>query len=164
MAKKGKIKESQLQSVLAAAADCKVPTLRNIAAKAGVSEGLCLRILLEAERRGLVKERASAHTDVKTARSVLIAGPGGYATLDEAPRKHPHNYLLKLQWLANSGKYNMTVGSVNNVEIKHDDYCEILSGDGYCNCDPDILLNGSILETPPIRKLLQAERARMEES
>jgi hypothetical protein len=51
------------------------------------------------------------------------------------PRKH--NYWPKLVELVEQGK--VPPGSVNEVDICHDDWCRIYRG-GYCNCEPEIRL------------------------
>lgn len=50
--------------------------------------------------------------------------------------KHPptseHNYLAKI--LA----FQYAAGKVVHVDVVHDDWCDSLSGRGFCNCDPEI--------------------------
>lgn len=36
-------------------------------------------------------------------------------------------------------------GSISQVIVKHDDWCELLKGTGECNCNPDIRI---ISDTP----------------
>jgi hypothetical protein len=48
-----------------------------------------------------------------------------------------HNYYKKLMALYESA--NLTVGSLNEVDICHDDWCAIYDGK-YCNCDPEVKL------------------------
>jgi hypothetical protein len=48
-----------------------------------------------------------------------------------------HNYYKKLKKLYEQGK--IPTASLSEVDICHDDWCGIHSGN-YCNCDPDIKL------------------------
>jgi hypothetical protein len=54
-----------------------------------------------------------------------------------------HNYYSKLVKLREQGK--LPAGSLNEVDIAHDDWCAIYGG-GYCNCDPDITLKARSTE------------------
>jgi hypothetical protein len=48
-----------------------------------------------------------------------------------------HNYYKKLMKLYTQGE--ISIALLTDVDICHDDWCEIHKG-GYCNCDPDIIL------------------------
>lgn len=49
-----------------------------------------------------------------------------------------HNCYEKLMALREQGL--IPPGSISEVDICHNDWCEIYEG-GYCNCDPDIKLH-----------------------
>lgn len=51
------------------------------------------------------------------------------------PTKGP-NYLRSLLAMREMGV--MTRGGVEHITVQHDDWCDQLSGRGWCNCDPDI--------------------------
>lgn len=46
------------------------------------------------------------------------------------------NYERKVDDLFRSGKIRPP--EFRNVEIRHDDWCDLLAGVGPCNCDPDV--------------------------
>jgi hypothetical protein len=54
---------------------------------------------------------------------------------DRPELKEPwrHNYFDKVANL------NIRPGTVNHVDIRHDDGCAVFGG-GYCDCDPDVEL------------------------
>ena len=56
-------------------------------------------------------------------------------------KQHPtrHNYHQRMVRLMESGK--VQPGQLAKLEISHDDWCKIFTG-GYCNCHPDLRLNG----------------------
>lgn len=64
----------------------------------------------------------------------------------------PHNYLLKVQWVVSN--IPLARGKVSDLDIKHDDWCDIFKA-GYCNCEPDIRLNGTLLPVPTVGELLR---------
>jgi hypothetical protein len=57
------------------------------------------------------------------------------------PRKHPktasHNWLVKLVAMFKAGM--LPEDGVNCCEIQHDDWCDLLSDTGFCNCDATII-------------------------
>lgn len=55
-----------------------------------------------------------------------------------------HNYQRKIDRLIRQGKM-MSVTGTHKLEVKHDDHCGVFGG-GRCNCNPDIYLNGSLVE------------------
>lgn len=59
------------------------------------------------------------------------------------PQRHPpttaHNYLEKeLELLG-----DIAPGTVSDVDVRHDAWCDALRGKGFCNCDPDVTLRRS---------------------
>ena len=56
-----------------------------------------------------------------------------------------HNHRLKVERLYAAGKIPVAPGSVNRIDYAHDDWCGIFRG-GFCDCDPDIYLNGRIIQ------------------
>jgi hypothetical protein len=54
-----------------------------------------------------------------------------------------HNYHRAIMRLVASGR--LTKGRVSGVEILHDDWCELLQRGGYCNCEPEVRLDGRVL-------------------
>jgi hypothetical protein len=55
-------------------------------------------------------------------------------------RHRPENYLIKL---IETLRRNPVGPGVNHVGIAHDDWCNLLSGKGPCNCDPEVQLLGA---------------------
>ena len=55
-----------------------------------------------------------------------------------------HNHRLKIDRLVAAGRIAVTRGSANQLDVVHDDWCAIFDG-GFCNCDPDIRLNGKVV-------------------
>lgn len=56
-----------------------------------------------------------------------------------------HNYIIKISKLVEQGKL-LEVG-VHLVKVSHDNWCNVIKGNHkYCNCDPDISLDGKKLE------------------
>jgi hypothetical protein len=67
----------------------------------------------------------------------LINGKDGILIVT---RQHqPANYLPKL--IEALQHYPVGQG-VNHVSIAHDDWCNLLSGKGPCNCDPEVQILG----------------------
>ncbi len=56
-----------------------------------------------------------------------------------------HNHRLKLERLIAAGKLPVVVGKANLIDVAHDNGCGIFRG-GFCDCDPDIKLNGRIVK------------------
>ena len=52
------------------------------------------------------------------------------------PRQH--NYFKKLSQLM--AKNPDLEPQLHRLQIQHDDWCDMLNGHGYCNCDPNIVL------------------------
>ena len=56
------------------------------------------------------------------------------------PRTHEpsqsHNYMHKELEMLRSGRIHP--GQVNLCHVYHDDWCDLVSGRGFCNCDPEI--------------------------
>ena len=55
-----------------------------------------------------------------------------------------HNHRMKLDRLFMAGKIPVVKGQANRIDFYHDDWCGINKG-GFCDCDPDIRLNGKIV-------------------
>ena len=51
-----------------------------------------------------------------------------------------HNYQIVIAWFSKQRAY--VAGTVSNTTVKHDDWCAIYNG-GYCNCKPEIWINGA---------------------
>lgn len=47
-------------------------------------------------------------------------------------------YLAPL--LARLADYPLTPGRVLEVEVRHDEWCDLLAGRGPCNCEPEVEL------------------------
>ena len=54
------------------------------------------------------------------------------------------NYEAKIDALTAAGKIPTEPG-LNHIGVAHDNWCGINEGKP-CNCDPDILLNGKVIE------------------
>ena len=65
-------------------------------------------------------------------------------TYQDQPMPNPmrHNYVARLMGLLESGK--LPWGQVSELDVQHDDWCQIDAG-GYCNCLPNIYLDGEKL-------------------
>lgn len=50
------------------------------------------------------------------------------------------NYFRKV--LEAAKKNPPRPGTVNHVSVAHDDWCNLLSGKGPCNCDPEVTILG----------------------
>lgn len=74
-------------------------------------------------------------------------------SLSESIEREPHNYMLKLRWLAKHKEY-LPAGKVTEVEIVHDDWCGIHAG-GYCNCNPEVKVDGAQVGAPDINEILR---------
>ena len=57
---------------------------------------------------------------------------------------HQHNYRLKIDRLTAAGKLSAEKGKLHDLGIAHDEWCASFKG-GFCNCDPEIYLNGKLL-------------------
>lgn len=64
----------------------------------------------------------------------------GSAVLIISDQDRPGNYLEKL--LKATKDNPPKPGTVNHVQIRHDDWCALLASKGPCNCDPDIEIVG----------------------
>ena len=53
-----------------------------------------------------------------------------------------HNHIRKIMALVQEGVLRAEPGSVQSIEVAHDDDCPIFNG-GLCQCDPDIKLKWS---------------------
>ena len=53
-----------------------------------------------------------------------------------------HNHVWKMAAMHRAGLLPQTP-TAHQVTVEHDDWCDLLSGRGYCNCDPDIRLRWS---------------------
>jgi hypothetical protein len=50
------------------------------------------------------------------------------------------NYLPKV---LEAARHNLPKpGTVNHISIAHDDWCDLLSGNGPCNCEPEVQMLG----------------------
>lgn len=58
---------------------------------------------------------------------------------------HPGNYQAKIEAAIASGKILIRPGEVQDVQVAHDDWCGSFQGKP-CNCDPEIRVNGIIVE------------------
>lgn len=58
-----------------------------------------------------------------------------------------HNYMKKLMELKARGE--LPASGVSDVQVAHDDWCKVHTG-GYCNCDPEITIQGRRTR-PPLR-------------
>ena len=56
----------------------------------------------------------------------------------------PDNYEKKLFRLVEEGK--IPVGDVSLIDVLHDDWCLKITRGGGCNCNPDIRLNGKVVD------------------
>jgi len=61
----------------------------------------------------------------------------------DPPRAHPPSdvprYIVKLQQMRRDGL--VPAGTVlRECDVTHNEWCDLLSGRGLCNCDPDIRL------------------------
>jgi hypothetical protein len=59
--------------------------------------------------------------------------------VDVAYQGRVPNYLLKQQAMIADGRLKLTPGTLQHVQVSHDDGCAIFLGQA-CNCDPDIAL------------------------
>lgn len=71
--------------------------------------------------------------------AVLFYAPGAPAGYD--PMRH--NYVREQLRLIAAGKLRFEPGALNDVEVRHDDWCALLVRGGYCDCDPDIVVRAS---------------------
>jgi hypothetical protein len=55
-----------------------------------------------------------------------------------------HNHVKKLRKLMAQGKIPIEAGTVSQVDIAHDPWCQLLRKGKRCNCDPDIRLAWSL--------------------
>ena len=63
--------------------------------------------------------------------------------MSKSKTKSPqHNYLRKLHYLWRIGAIPRTIG-VHQVDIFHDDWCQLINGRGRCNCEPLVKLKWS---------------------
>ena len=53
------------------------------------------------------------------------------------PPTKSHNYVAKMVKLVEAGEIP---AGLQTVDIKHDDWCDLMFRRGYCNCDPEIAL------------------------
>lgn len=59
---------------------------------------------------------------------------------NRSENKAPHNYRAAINKAAAAGKFDMVKpGTVQTLEIQHDDWCAIFKG-GECNCSPTMEL------------------------
>ncbi len=59
-----------------------------------------------------------------------------------SPRSKQHNHVNKIKVLIRKGVLRAEPGSIQSIEVAHDDDCGIFNG-GLCNCDPDVRLRWS---------------------
>lgn len=52
-----------------------------------------------------------------------------------------HNYRKKIDLLIEQKRIPNTKGAIMRLEVRHDDSCDLFKGE-WCNCDPDIYLDG----------------------
>lgn len=66
------------------------------------------------------------------------------------PPTTSHNYLRKqvevLHALHRRGKTPRSTDPVEVLHIRHDDWCDALNGRGFCNCDPDFVFKGELVD------------------
>ena len=62
--------------------------------------------------------------------------------MDRDKTREQHNHILKILRLAEEGALRAEPGSVQSIEVAHDDDCKIFDG-GLCNCDPEVRLKWS---------------------
>lgn len=48
-----------------------------------------------------------------------------------------NNYVQKISQLHREGK--IPLGRPGDLDVQHDDWCNLLAGAGHCNCDPIII-------------------------
>ena len=65
--------------------------------------------------------------------------------LHATQERNQHNHRAKINRLCAAGKIPVVPGSVNSIAVVHDDWCAIFAG-GFCNCDPDIRVNGRLIK------------------
>jgi hypothetical protein len=75
--------------------------------------------------------------NLNTAKALWVSTPPQHA----GEERHQHNHRLKIERLRTAGKLPVARGKLNMVDVFHDGCCGILSG-GFCDCDPDIRVNG----------------------
>ena len=46
--------------------------------------------------------------------------------------------------LQDSGQ--LEAGAANHMDVNHDDWCDALNSVGYCNCEPEIVFKGEVIE------------------
>ena len=71
--------------------------------------------------------------------------PHKHSSNQKTPRHKPtsmHNHVRKMISMHRAGLLPQTP-TAHQVTVEHDDWCDLLSGRGYCNCDPDIRLRWS---------------------
>ena len=52
-----------------------------------------------------------------------------------------HNYRAKINLLIEQKRIPNTRGTIARLDVKHDDSCALFKGQ-WCDCDPDIYLDG----------------------
>jgi hypothetical protein len=60
----------------------------------------------------------------------------GVTMAERHPPTTEHNYIAKVLKLA----AQIPRGSLEDIDIYHDDWCDLLANRGYCNCNPDVKL------------------------
>ena len=50
-----------------------------------------------------------------------------------------HNHIRKIMALVQKGALRAEPGSIQSIDVAHDDWCKIFDG-GLCQCDPDVRL------------------------
>jgi hypothetical protein len=67
------------------------------------------------------------------------------------PPTTEHNYMVKLRAMVDDPRCPLVGGEFLdwNCDIKHDPWCDVLSGNyaGFCNCDPLITLTPMTMTT-----------------
>ncbi len=53
-----------------------------------------------------------------------------------------HNHVYKIMALIQEGALRAEPGSIQSIDVAHDDWCGIFDGN-QCNCDPDVRLKWS---------------------
>lgn len=53
------------------------------------------------------------------------------------PPTQAHNYVKKMVQLVEAGEIP---SGLQTVDIRHDDWCDLMFHRGYCNCDPTVSL------------------------
>jgi hypothetical protein len=68
----------------------------------------------------------------------LVVLEEGFRRVASFQQSQGNNYAKKLLAAQHAGQLQMSPGTVSDVQIGHDDWCEIFRG-GMCNCNPTLV-------------------------